>query len=220
MVPEASLISIWYPPAAESGLPAGLRFALPVRQVYIGRYGPAEGINLTLPSHAVSRYHACLRATAGGWCLCDLNSRNHTFLNRARVPVFEDQPLADGDVLSICDHRFLFAAEPFDRRWLTSDVVPLARGILDEGAWDRLEILGDALMDAGCDWQPLLEICSASGNLVIGRWALNFLLREAGEFDPVPSPVVVDVNESARPERVGPRVLFEHVQPAGSGAGV
>ncbi|HVK13531.1 MAG TPA: FHA domain-containing protein [Gemmataceae bacterium] len=228
MPPEGSLITVWHPPGVDPGLPPGVdpglppgvRIPLPVHHVFIGRYGPAEGVHLTLRSYAVSRYHACLRAHADGWRLCDLDSRNRTFLNRAEVAAYEDRPLADGDVISICDHAFLFATESFDRRWLSADVVPLARGILDDGAWDRLGMLGDALVDAGCDWGPLLQNCSASGNLVIGRWALYYLLREAGEFDPVPSPLVADVDDGARPARFGPLELFEHIQPSGAAAGV
>ena len=38
-----------------------------------------------------------------------------------------------------------------DPRWLTSAVVDLANSIKNETAFDRLPILADALMDAGCD---------------------------------------------------------------------
>src|SRR5262245_40519706 len=38
-----------------------------------------------------------------------------------------------------------------DQSWLTPNVVTLARTIYDERAFDRLPILADALMDAGCD---------------------------------------------------------------------
>ena len=67
MVPEASLITVWHPPGVDPGLPPGVGIPLPVHHVFIGRYGPAEGVHLTFRSHAVSRYHACLRAHADGW---------------------------------------------------------------------------------------------------------------------------------------------------------
>jgi hypothetical protein len=44
-----------------------------------------------------------------------------------------------------------FVPPPFDPRWRTADVVAVARGIYTEQAYDRLPILIDALMDAGCD---------------------------------------------------------------------
>lgn len=44
-----------------------------------------------------------------------------------------------------------FVPAPFDPRWQTADVVAVARGIYAEQAYDRLPILIDALMDAGCN---------------------------------------------------------------------
>lgn len=41
--------------------------------------------------------------------------------------------------------------------WRTSTVVAMASGIREEGAWDRLPILADALQDAGCDDPDILH---------------------------------------------------------------
>jgi hypothetical protein len=213
MLPEASLISIAYPPGPDPVLPSGVRIPLPIRRVFIGRHGPAEGVHLTLTAISVSRYHACLQANRSGWWLRDLNSRNGTYVNREPVSAYGEQRLTDGDVISICDHRFLFATGAFDRRWLTSDVVPLARGILDDGAWDRLGILGDALLDAGCDWPLLLDCCSRTDHPPADHLPVLCLLREAGEFGPVPSPLVVDVNHAARPAFLGPPGMELLMQP-------
>jgi hypothetical protein len=43
-----------------------------------------------------------------------------------------------------------FRPVPFDPRWRTADTVGLARGIYEDRAFDRLPLLADALMDAGC----------------------------------------------------------------------
>jgi len=209
MLPHASLIVVASPP---DEMPIGNRFSLPAKATLIGRHDSTMGVNITLLDHGVARIHACIWPVEDRWMIGDYWTRIGTQLNGRRVTddvnMPSAMPLADGDVITIRSYeygyQFLFATELFDRRWLSSDVVPLARGILDEGAWDRLGILGDALMDSGCDWQPLLKTCSAAGNLMIGRWALLYLLREAGEFDPIPSPLVEDVNEAARPERFGP----------------
>jgi hypothetical protein len=63
-----------------------------------------------------------------------------------------------------------------DPAWLNSTVVQLASGIYVEGAFDRLPILADALEEAGCDDQALLEHLRGPGPHVRGCWALDLLL--------------------------------------------
>jgi hypothetical protein len=63
--------------------------------------------------------------------------------------------------------------------WLTSDVVALARGIYDERAFDRMPILADALQDAGCDNDDILNHCRGSGPHVRGCWVVDMLLGKA-----------------------------------------
>ncbi len=58
--------------------------------------------------------------------------------------------------LNCCTMPAFWLREP-PSRWLTSDVVGLGRGIYADNAWERLPILGDALMDAGCEDQGLLQ---------------------------------------------------------------
>src|SRR5262249_34443376 len=43
--------------------------------------------------------------------------------------------------------------------WRTADVLALARGIHEGRAFDRMPILADALEDAGCDDDSILEHC-------------------------------------------------------------
>jgi hypothetical protein len=63
---------------------------------------------------------------------------------------------------------------PFDPRWRTADVVGLARGIGEDRAYDRMPLLGDALMDAGADEQ-LLAHARAEGH-VPGCWLVDLVL--------------------------------------------
>jgi hypothetical protein len=52
-----------------------------------------------------------------------------------------------------------FRPVAFNPDWRTSDVMLLARGIYDERAFDRMPILADALQDAGCDSDDILNHC-------------------------------------------------------------
>ena len=69
-----------------------------------------------------------------------------------------------------------FRPVAFDPRWRTADAVGLAAGIYEERAFDRLPLLGDALMDVGCDDEHLLAHCRSEGPHVRGCWAIDLVL--------------------------------------------
>ncbi len=52
-----------------------------------------------------------------------------------------------------------FDSVVIDPRWLTSNVVDLAKVIYDEKKWGIFPILADALMDAGCDDEKVINHC-------------------------------------------------------------
>lgn len=61
--------------------------------------------------------------------------------------------------------------------WRTPDVMLLARGIDDEQAFERMPILADALQDAGCDYDELLNhLRDLHAAHVRGCWALDLIL--------------------------------------------
>jgi hypothetical protein len=64
-------------------------------------------------------------------------------------------------------------------RWRTSDAVALARGIYEDRAFDRLPILADALMDAGCSDNSILNHCRTEGPHVRGCWVVDLILGKA-----------------------------------------
>jgi hypothetical protein len=73
-----------------------------------------------------------------------------------------------------------FRPVTLDPSWLTSDVVALARGIYDERAFDRMPILADALQDAGCDSEDVLNHCrDEKGTHVRGCWVVDLLLGKS-----------------------------------------
>jgi hypothetical protein len=63
-----------------------------------------------------------------------------------------------------------------DPRWRTEDVLGLARGIYEDRAFDRLPLLGDALMDAGCDNEDVLAHCRSDGPHAKGCWVVDGVL--------------------------------------------
>jgi hypothetical protein len=67
-----------------------------------------------------------------------------------------------------------------DPAWRTSTAVALARGIYDERAFDRLPILADALQDAGCENEDVLNHCRNEAQPhVRGCWAIDLVLGKA-----------------------------------------
>src|SRR5262245_40848626 len=75
------------------------------------------------------------------------------------------------------------AGKRFDPAWRTSDVLGLARGIYRERAFDRMPILSDALLDAGCADKEILAHCRAKTAHVRGCWLLDLILD--GHWDEV-----------------------------------
>jgi hypothetical protein len=60
--------------------------------------------------------------------------------------------------------------------WRTGGVLALARGIFDDRAAERLPVLADALMGAGCDHELLLDHLRSPGPHDRGCWALTDIL--------------------------------------------
>jgi hypothetical protein len=69
-----------------------------------------------------------------------------------------------------------FRPVTFDPRWRTSDAIGLARAIYDDRTFDRLPILADALIDAGCDDEQVHAHCRSEGPHVRGCWVVDLVL--------------------------------------------
>lgn len=69
-----------------------------------------------------------------------------------------------------------FRPVAFNPRWRSADTVGLARGIYDERAFDRLPLLADALMDAGCADEQVIGHCRSDGPHVRGCWVVDLVL--------------------------------------------
>lgn len=65
----------------------------------------------------------------------------------------------------------------FDLAWRTSTVVSLAAGIVQDGNFDVMPILADALQDAGCDNTALLGHCRHGTAHAMDCWALTIVIE-------------------------------------------
>jgi len=65
-----------------------------------------------------------------------------------------------------------------DAVWFTGTVVALAQTIYAGRAFDRLPILADALEDAGCTKQDILNHCREPGVHVRGCWVVDLILSK------------------------------------------
>jgi hypothetical protein len=64
----------------------------------------------------------------------------------------------------------------FDPRWRTSDAVGLATAIYEDRAFDRLPLLADALMDAGCADAEMVGHCRSVGPHTRGCYVVDLVL--------------------------------------------
>src|SRR5262249_28654542 len=64
-----------------------------------------------------------------------------------------------------------------EREWRTSTVLILARQADETGEYSLLPILADALQDAGCDNDFMLDRCRAASNIHCrGNWVVDLVL--------------------------------------------
>jgi len=61
-------------------------------------------------------------------------------------------------------------------RWNDGTTRRLGQAIYEERAFDRMPILADALLDAGCDDEELIWHCRSAGPHVRGCWAVDLVL--------------------------------------------
>jgi hypothetical protein len=64
----------------------------------------------------------------------------------------------------------------FSSAWRTPNVLGIAQGIYEERAFERLPILADALMDAGCFDEEIIGHCHQPGEHVRGCWVVDLCL--------------------------------------------
>jgi hypothetical protein len=68
---------------------------------------------------------------------------------------------------------FPFRPVPFDPSWLTPIVTTLAQQMYDVRDFSAMPVLADALQDAGCADDQILDHCRGPGPHVRGCWAID-----------------------------------------------
>jgi hypothetical protein len=68
------------------------------------------------------------------------------------------------------------SVDPLWLAWNDRCIERIAQGIYEERAYERLPILHDALLDAGCDHQAILAHCRTAEGHVRGCWVVDLLL--------------------------------------------
>jgi hypothetical protein len=69
--------------------------------------------------------------------------------------------------------------DPAWRTWDDGCVPKIARAVYAGRRFEDLPVLGDALLDAGCDEETVLEHCRRPGEHARGCWLLDLLLAKA-----------------------------------------
>jgi hypothetical protein len=72
-----------------------------------------------------------------------------------------------------------FRPVAFDAAWRTPTAVSLAKGMYDTRDFGAMPILADALQDAGCDNDDVLNHCRGEGPHVRGCWVVDLVLGKA-----------------------------------------
>jgi hypothetical protein len=71
-----------------------------------------------------------------------------------------------------------FRSITFSPAWRTDTAVALARQTYDSRDFSAMPILADALQDAGCDNNDILDHCRGSGPHVRGCWVVDRVLEK------------------------------------------
>ena len=69
-----------------------------------------------------------------------------------------------------------FRKMKFDKKWRTDTALSLARQMYDAREFSAMPILADALQDAGCDSDDILDHCRGPGPHVRGCWVVDLVL--------------------------------------------
>jgi hypothetical protein len=90
----------------------------------------------------------------------------------------------DAEVTAQCELLRDVAGNPFrqvrfDPSWGTANAKAIAATICQEGRFEDMPILADALEEIGCNSQEILDHCRNPGEHVLGCWVLDLVLDKS-----------------------------------------
>lgn len=146
----------------------------------IGRHLDAD---IRLIRMGSNRWHCEVgRNSCAAW-VCDLHSRNGTFIGNQLCREDTAYVLRPGDRLRIANLVFVLEADEVVPSWPGGEpglVERLARCVRDDGDLETVPILADALEDAGCTDAAILDHLRGPGPHDRACWVLEAILgREA-----------------------------------------
>lgn len=158
-------------------LPGAARYLSSVDMVEQLADGQAKALVLGLHRAALEAGALALAINAA---LLDPLTLEQVRLCLAYLVASVDAPLPVEAPTVACGYLRDVFADPFapveiNPHWRTSEVREMARGIYDERAFDRMPILADALLDAGCEDEAVLGHCREAVHLR-GCWLVDGLL--------------------------------------------
>lgn len=121
-------------------------------------------------SEAADHASSCAVVAVGGWTG-----------DQAEMIARQAEQAAQSDLLrDVFGNPFRpVALDPSRLAWNDGIVVKFAQSIYDNRAFDRLPVLADALEEAGCTNQEILDHCHQPGEHVRGCWVVDCCLGKS-----------------------------------------
>jgi hypothetical protein len=110
------------------------------------------------------------------------NSIDAVLLAVSEIGALEDLPFPACDIIRCIFGNIFYPSSPLPLAilaWHDGTVRQIAEVISEEQAFYNLPVLADALLDAGCDNEDLIQHCRSSGPHVQGCWALDLILGKS-----------------------------------------
>lgn len=113
--------------------------------------------------------------------LSDYGAATMVASNIQQVAALKSPKEEEAERIRQCECLRCLFGNPFrpvklNRHWLSATVLDLARTVYDERVFERMPILADALMDAGCDSKEILQHCHGPVPHVRGCWVVDLFL--------------------------------------------